>query len=71
MKTQLTSYENRLEKFQQRLEELAIEKELLLSRLFATKEKLEKIKGKIELNRARSEERLISSLDAIEKSNAL
>ncbi len=50
MHTSFNEYEDRLEQFQQRLEELAVEKEMLLSRLFSAKKRLERVKQEVKSN---------------------
>lgn len=60
-------YQGRLERFQERLEELSIEKELLLNQLFTSKEKLEKIKSRINESRALAENKLDTTIYSIEK----
>lgn len=66
MKNYDNDFESRLDGFQQRLEELAIEKELFLSKLFTTKEKLEKIKSRLNESRVYAENRLDASIITIE-----
>jgi predicted nuclease with TOPRIM domain len=62
------NYQERMDKFQQRLEELAIEKELLLSRVFTARQKLNDVKENMNRIKSQTEIKLLKSLNTIDNS---